>query len=254
MGGIEDRAVLLPQPRQRGDGEEAPVAANAVPPSDRPVVRSIGGVTRRRGVLVGTPGQSCGAGLSCPIVLADGSKQDADCCESIALAGGAFPMGCSQKGTDQCPLADVASGACFVNEVPEVSITLAPFELDRFEVTVARFRAFFDAFDGEGLPGGAAPSLAVAESGWQPEWNAVLPTSKEQLEADVSCSTNPHGATPLEATWTHAPGANESLPINCITWYEAFAFCVWDGGFLPTEAGFDRRMVLAQPVIGTLTE
>jgi hypothetical protein len=25
-------------------------------------------------------------------------------------------------------------------------------------------------------------------------------------------------------------------------------------GFLPTEAGFDRRMVLAQPVIGTLTE
>ena len=33
-----------------------------------------------------------------------------------------------------------------------------------------------------------------------------------------------------------APGANESLPINCITWYEAFAFCAWDGGFLPTEA------------------
>jgi formylglycine-generating enzyme required for sulfatase activity len=24
--------------------------------------------------------------------------------------------------------------------------------------------------------------------------------------------------------------------MNCITWYESFAFCAWDGGFLPTEA------------------
>jgi len=37
-------------------------------------------------------------------------------------------------------------------------------------------------------------------------------------------------------TWTDLPGANEARPINCITWFEAFAFCVWDGGRLPTEA------------------
>jgi formylglycine-generating enzyme required for sulfatase activity len=31
-------------------------------------------------------------------------------------------------------------------------------------------------------------------------------------------------------------GPNENLPINCVLWYEAYAFCIWDGGFLPTEA------------------
>jgi formylglycine-generating enzyme required for sulfatase activity len=41
---------------------------------------------------------------------------------------------------------------------------------------------------------------------------------------------------PQWATWTDTAGANEDLAINCITWFEAFAFCAWDGGFLPTEA------------------
>ena len=41
------------------------------------------------------------------------------------------------------------------------------------------------------------------------------------------------------ATWTPSPGSRESSPINCVTWWEARAFCIWAGGFLPSEAEWE---------------
>jgi formylglycine-generating enzyme required for sulfatase activity len=37
-------------------------------------------------------------------------------------------------------------------------------------------------------------------------------------------------------TWTPSPGSTETFPIACVDWYTAMAFCIWDGGFLPSEA------------------
>ena len=40
-----------------------------------------------------------------------------------------------------------------------------------------------------------------------------------------------------------AAGTQENLPINCVNWYEAYAFCVWDGGFLPSRAEWEYAAV-----------
>jgi formylglycine-generating enzyme required for sulfatase activity len=40
-------------------------------------------------------------------------------------------------------------------------------------------------------------------------------------------------------TWTATPGTQEHVPINCVNWAEAYAFCIWDGAFLPSEAEWE---------------
>jgi formylglycine-generating enzyme required for sulfatase activity len=51
----------------------------------------------------------------------------------------------------------------------------------------------------------------------------------------ASTTANLISCTPYY-TWTNTAGSQENLPINCVNWHEAYAFCIWDGAFLPSEA------------------
>ena len=110
--------------------------------------------------------------------------------------------------------------------------TVDDFYLDKYEITVGRFRQFVKAGMGtQASPpaSGAGANLAIPGSGWDSTWNTNLPADTTALTAAISCGA------PYQ-TWTNTAGSNESQPVNSLDWYTASAFCSWDGGRLPTEA------------------
>ncbi|HNS98228.1 MAG TPA: formylglycine-generating enzyme family protein [Polyangiaceae bacterium] len=152
-----------------------------------------------------------------------------DCCSTILLPGSSFPMGRSQNGNDVCP----SNESCEADEQPEHTVKLSEYYLDEFEVTVGRFRRFVDQFDGTPPAKGDGAHPAIPGSGWQSGWNSNLPASKAALLTELNCDS-------LYQTWRDTPNGTEQLPINCVSWPVAFAFCAWDGGRLPTEAEWEN--------------
>jgi formylglycine-generating enzyme required for sulfatase activity len=134
------------------------------------------------------------------------------CCETSAVPDGDFDFGLrAAMGTAS-------------------RVTVATFDLDVFEVTVRRFREFvadYDAWRASGNPMEGAGATGTG-TGWQSAWSDLLPANSALLRQGViRCDdSGPY------SSWD-AP--SDSAPMNCVSWFEAFAFCAWDGGRLPTE-------------------
>jgi formylglycine-generating enzyme required for sulfatase activity len=121
--------------------------------------------------------------------------------------------------------------------------TVSTFRLDKYEVTVARFRGFVSAWNGgtgytppagsgkhAHLNGGKG--LNGSQGAYEPGWLASDSSLIAPTDANLHCEST-------FATWTPSVGTNENRPMNCVTWEEAYAFCIWDGGFLPSEAEWE---------------
>ncbi len=136
---------------------------------------------------------------------------------------------CGNDGNEDCCAAPSVNGGQFdrLND-PKAHATVAGFDLDKFEVSVSRFRQFFESYPANKPAAGAGKHPLIEGSGWNAAWDAALPKDQVALSAMLTCNAN-------FLTWTEKATTNEDLPITCVTWYAAFAFCAWDGGRLPTE-------------------
>ena len=108
--------------------------------------------------------------------------------------------------------------------------TVSDFRLDTYEITVGRFRNFWNGYPGNMPAAGSGKNPNNAnDPGWDVTWNtntSAIPASQDGLSYQSKCDAS-------HQTWT---AGNDNLPMNCLNWYVAQAFCIWDGGRLPTEA------------------
>jgi formylglycine-generating enzyme required for sulfatase activity len=161
------------------------------------------------------------------------------CCTSLEVPGGMYDRTYTNTGTGPTDVADPA--------------TVSGLRMDKYLVTVGRFRQYVNYVTGSaGVPpangsgihthlnGGLglanSGSPGTYETGWDAsDWNTYIATgagAASTWNTNLACDPN-------YATWTTTAASQENLPINCVSWYASYAFCIWDGGFLPSEAEWE---------------
>jgi sulfatase modifying factor 1 len=192
----------------------ATVPSTTAPPTAMPPIE-LGSEGRDAGVDAAIPVLPDPEPPSCRGATEFCGRNSESCCLSLPVAGGSLALPIDAADT-------------------RVQVELSSFQLDKYEVTVGRFREFLAGYDSWRANGNPAPGAGqhphAADSGWRAADSASLPESAQEFERLVrECNTIPLSTLDL-------PNSSSRIPLNCVTWPEAAAFCAWDEARLPTYA------------------
>jgi formylglycine-generating enzyme required for sulfatase activity len=173
-------------------------------------------------------------------------------------AAGSLPSSCAPGGAGMtncgagpcfescCTSLEVAAGTyyrTYVNSGGGPSAEANPahvsgFRLDKYDVTVGRFGQFVKAWNEGYVPAAGSGKhthlnggLGLTNSGdvgtYEPGWVASDDVNVLPVDFQLTYLGDPPTRT------------QENLPIIYVNWFGAYAFCIWDGAFLPSEAEWE---------------
>src|SRR5262249_44704449 len=132
-----------------------------------------------------------------------------------------LPQTCGLSGDESCcAITEVPGGMYNRLNDPSAAATVSGFRLDRFEITVGRFRKFVAAYPKNKPAAGAGLHPKIPGSGWNPDWDMNLPATQADLIAQI-VQCDPQTTPQCHPTWTDKAGMDDNRPINSLTWFEA---------------------------------